>query len=412
MLVIGFWSGDGRKTELCEAFMYPAITMQRRANRFRRYKYTFPAVSPDDEGEVLEQKWRAWIESEQWKRLVHHTSIGDAMNSLLFLAPPLITYSEVVLPIPDSQQLWSATNASDWKYLYLSQMPAAPDRLPSLHDCMIDITNVPKYARLLNDRFMIMGIIGNIWRKVWEYRQDYTLLKDRQRPGSSSMAKENEVLQLIRNIRFGEDLSKPNNITSLLFLEIVTVHVHMSFDDVQLFTGLEGVDEARRIYPELVNWSQTSSARQAIWHAGQVLRIAKNGPKSTLIAISAVAVYQAALAFWTYGLMLHDAVHSRHNSTSQDPTIYIWLDELETDEKNRFIEQNIGIPVIRGLYDANNPLSPPVATLDHPARVMDIILHVFRENWNLPGVAVPVLVENLIKLLTGLRAAAEKFVGP
>ena len=391
--------------------MYTAITMQRRANRYRRYKYPFPAVLALDEGVELEKKWQCWIESEQWKRLVHHTSIGDAMNSLLFLAPPLMSYSEVVLPIPDSQQLWSLPTAVEWKHTYLSQMPAATERLPSLHDCMIDITNVPTYGHLLNDRFMIMGIIGNIWRKVWEYRQDCTLHKDKRQTSPTLMTKENEVQQLIRNIRFGEDLSKPNNITSLLFLEIVTMHVHMSLDDVQLFTGLEGVEEARRIYPDLVAWSQTPSSRQAIWHAGQVLRIAKNGPKSTLIAISAVAVYQSALAFWTYGLMLRDAVH-KSNSQSQYQSTYIWLDELETDDKNRFVESNTGLPVIRGIHDSTNPTaSPPPATLDHPARVLDVIIHVFRENWNVPGVAMPVLVENLIKLMTGLRAAAEKFVG-
>jgi hypothetical protein len=392
--------------------MYPAITMQRRANRFRRYKYPFPAVSPADEGEELERKWRAWIESEQWKRLVHHTSIGDAMNSLLFLAPTLISYSEIVLPIPDSQELWSLTNAKDWKKLYLLQLPTSIDRLPSLHDCMIDISYVSTYGHLLNDRFMIMGIIGNIWRKVWEYRQDCTLYKEQRQKSASLLTKENEIHQLIRNIRFGEDLTKPNNITSLLFLEIVTVHVHMSLDDVQLFTGLEGVEEARRIYPELVNWSQTPSSRQAIWHAGQVLRIAKNGPKSTLNAIGAVAVYHSALAFWTYGLMLRDPAHSARNSATYNHR-YIWLDELETDEKHQFIEHATGQPVIRGLHDANNPqASPPPATLDQPARVLDVIIHVFRENWNVPGVAMPVLVENLIKLMTGLRAAAEKFVGP
>ena len=386
--------------------------MQRRANRYRRYKYPFPAVLATDEGDELEAKWRAWIQSEQWKRLVHHTSIGDAMNSLLFLAPPLMSYSEVVLPIPDSQQLWSLPTAAEWKYMYISYMPGTSERLPSLHDCMIDITNVPTYGHLLNDRFMIMGIIGNIWRKVWEYRQDSTLYKDKKQRSAALMTKENEVQQLIRNIRFGEDLSKKNNITSLLFLEIVTVHVHMSLDDVQLFTGLEGVEEARRIYPDLVTWSQTPSSRQAIWHAGQVLRIAKNGPKSTLIAISAVAVYQSALAFWTYGLMLRDAVHTQRAATSQYASTYVWLDELENEDKNRFIEHSAGTPVIRGLHDGNNPNSPPPATLDQPARVLDVILHVFRENWNVPGVAMPVLVENLIKLMTGLRAAAEKFVGP
>jgi hypothetical protein len=367
-------------------------------------------VSVSDDGDKLERKWRAWIEAEQWKRLIHHTSIGDAMNSLLLLAPPLISYAEVVLPVPDSQELWSLTNAVDWKKLYLSQMPTAAERLPSLHDCMVDITNVATYGHLLNDRFMIMGIIGNIWRKVWEYRQDCTLFKDQRQRSATLLTKENEIHQLIRNIRFGEDLTKPNNVTSLLFLEIVTVHVHMSLDDVQLFTGLEGVDEARRIYPDLVNWSQTPSSRQAVWHAGQVLRIAKNGPKSTLNGIGAVAVYHSTLALWTYGLMLGDSVHSARIQTVYTHP-YIWLDELETDEKNKFVEQNTGQPVIRGLHDANNPQSPPPATLDHPARVLDVIIHVFRENWNVPGVAMPVLVENLIKLMTGLRTAAEKLVG-
>lgn len=387
--------------------------MQRRSNRYRRYKYPFPAVLPTDEGEVLEQKWQAWIESEQWKRLVHHGVIGDAMNSLMLLAPPMISYSELILPIPDSQQLWDVTNALDWKHLYLAQIHPGIGRLPSLHDCMIDISNVGTYYHYLNDRFMIMGIISNIWRKVWEYRQDCTLYKDqRQRPHALTI-KENEVQQLIRNIRFGEDLSKPNNITSLLFLEIVTVHVHMSLDDVQLFTGMEGVDEARRAYPELLAWSQTPSARQAIWHAGQVLRIAKSGPKSTVNGIGAVAVYQSALAFWTYGLMLRDNAHSAQHNVSQYPPTYIWLDELETDDKNRFVESNIGQPAIRGLFDVHQPsASPPSATLDHPALVMDAILHVLQENWNSPGVAMPVLVENLIKLMQGLRAAAERFVGP
>jgi hypothetical protein len=367
-------------------------------------------VTQEDVGEDLQRKWQEWLEAEAWKRLVHHTAIGDSMKSLVFLTPPLIAYSELVLPIPDSQGLWYAANALTWKNIYLSQATLVSFRLPSLHDCLIDPTNITTYGHLLNDRFLIMGIIANVWRKVWDYRQDCSLFKGDRQPTASLLAKAGELRNLIQDIRFGEDLSKPNNVIALLFLEIITLHLHMSLDDVQLFAGIEGPDEARRVYPELVNWSMTQSSREAIWHAGQVVRIAKAGPKATLNAICAVAVYQAALAFWTYGLMLSDIAHSEHSANAHT-TGFVWLDEGETVQKERFIQQNIGQPVVRGLHDPSDSNTPPVAALNQPVLVMDVIIHIFRSNWDVPGIATPVLVDNLISLLCGLRAAAEKFTG-
>jgi hypothetical protein len=41
---------------------------------------------------------------------------------------------------------------------------------------------------------------------------------------------------------------------------------------------------------------------------------------------------------------------------------------------------------------------------------MDVIIHIFRSNWDVVGLVTPVLVENLINLLAGLRVAAENAV--
>lgn len=38
--------------------------------KFQRSKYPVTAVDVTDEGEVLEQKWKHWVEMEQWKRYV------------------------------------------------------------------------------------------------------------------------------------------------------------------------------------------------------------------------------------------------------------------------------------------------------------------------------------------------------
>jgi hypothetical protein len=42
--------------------------MLRRSLRFRRSVYTSIVPLPEDEGEILEKKWHAWIEQESFKR--------------------------------------------------------------------------------------------------------------------------------------------------------------------------------------------------------------------------------------------------------------------------------------------------------------------------------------------------------
>jgi len=44
--------------------------MMRYRGKFQRSKYPVTAVDVTDEGEVLEQKWKHWVEMEQWKRYV------------------------------------------------------------------------------------------------------------------------------------------------------------------------------------------------------------------------------------------------------------------------------------------------------------------------------------------------------
>lgn len=58
--------------------------MMRYRGKFQREKYPIIQVNPSDEGEVLEEKWRLWVEREQWKRyvcdqpfLTTHLLIGD-----------------------------------------------------------------------------------------------------------------------------------------------------------------------------------------------------------------------------------------------------------------------------------------------------------------------------------------------
>jgi hypothetical protein len=92
-------------------------------------------------------------------------------------------------------------------------------------------------------------------------------------------------------------------------------------------------------------------------------------------------------------------------------SVQVVLDEPENQNKQAFINHNIGRPVIKGLLDQRGRQSASVAALNDPTHVMDVVIHIVRSNWE-GAEPMPVLVANLIKLMSGLRNATERFMQP
>jgi len=64
--------------------------------------------------------------------------------------------------------------------------------------------------------------------------------------------------------------------------ELFMMNLHVSFEELQLFAGKEGPEEAHRVYPLLRQWYDSRRSRQAIYYAGQILRAADLFPSSRL----------------------------------------------------------------------------------------------------------------------------------
>jgi hypothetical protein len=99
-LVIGMWSGVSRKMEIAESFLQALVTMIRRGARFRRSTWREETPSAEDQGPVLEGKWHEWVHQESYLRLVYQIFELDRQSSMALLKPPLISYSEMQLPLP------------------------------------------------------------------------------------------------------------------------------------------------------------------------------------------------------------------------------------------------------------------------------------------------------------------------
>ncbi|KAK5000649.1 hypothetical protein LTR66_000561, partial [Elasticomyces elasticus] len=404
-LEIGLWSGNSRKIELAESFLQPLVTMLRRGGKFRHSAYTVSGPHAQDHGPVLEEKWKLWIEQEQYVRLVFRTFQHDAQMSMALLTSPLISYAELLLPLPDVQDLWFATSADSWKAMCLSRSGAFNKR-PTLVDCANDVDQLCSSGHLIDTEAASLAVLYAEWGLVWEYRQLSHFTEAQPQQALVITSRHQELVQALKHFRISCDgLAYGIDGTLSLILETVLMHLHMSLEDVQLFAGLEGQGEAYRVYPSLRDWVKTSAARQAVWHASQVIRAAKSLPPCSIRDFRAVALYHASLACWAYGLIrvAEQRPRSSMQAPQQDQTV--WLDDTETTAVQRFIGLDRGLPCLHDSPSETSRVSS--AFLSDPSAVMELIIGILQDNHKTDSGSKPPLVENLIQLMGGLQTAAK-----
>lgn len=396
-LKIGLWSGDSRKMELAEGFQQVLVTMGRRGGLFRRGTYERIVPYPEDQGEVLEQKWRQWVKQESRKRFALHLFRHDLEASVSLLSSPLISYAELYLPLPESENLWHAPSAESWKATYMRNPGPRHERQPSLVDCIQDLDILAVRDIFVDQRQASMAVLGAAWRMIWEYRQLDSSMKDYNNQWRNSLlmnTRHSELTKLLQCFR----ISSVEDTKVTLIVELLLMHLHMSLDDVQLFAGVEGEDESRRVYPSLVQWTRTPTARQALWHAGQVLRAARNLRPGLICDFAAIAVYQASLAFWSYGIITRAT--EPEPMANHNPTAF--LDGGDDNAVKRWIINGKGNAAIRTWT-----VKPPTegsAMVANPDEVVGAVVATMRQNHN--ETRNPPLVDNLINIMEGLRKAA------
>jgi len=207
-------------------------------------------------------------------------------------------------------------------------------------------------------------------------------------------SRHSELTKLLQYFR----MSSVEDAKVTLILELLLMHLHLSLDDVHLFAGVEGEEEARRVYPSLVTWTKTTTSRQALWHAGQVIRAARTLRLGLICDFAAIAVYQASLAFWSYGIITRSTEPSPLSSHS----VTAWLDGADDNGVQRWIINGKGNAAIKSTASVIGQ-SDVAAFVSNPDEVVVAIVGAMRKNHN--DSRSPPLVDNLINMMEGLRKA-------
>ncbi|KAL8343897.1 hypothetical protein RB601_004428 [Gaeumannomyces tritici] len=290
---IGLWSGNKRKIEIAECHTDIPITMMRYRNRFKMASYPVIHVAASDSGAELEAKWTQRRDQESWKRY--------ASISLFHARRPDFFHF--------AQGVWAARDASKWQAQYLATMAAGGgdhgstnERDPCPGDLIRDPELLARNYHRIDIRLAISIYLHGFWSMIWELRQmaaayGHSIFSSPaagggpdggSKPGASSSA------VLLLN-------SRHQGLCSTLDSFAVDT---MGWSEL---TEAESLRAARRAYPALELWAASAQSRRALWHAGQILRLARAFPRGRLKDSSAIAVHHAALALWTYGVVTRAA---------------------------------------------------------------------------------------------------------
>lgn len=419
-LGVGIWSGVRRKTEIAISFLQPLVTMLFASNAFLRSRYQDILPAAEDTDEQIKTKWKTWAAQESLKRLVISTFIHDSQVSFVSLEQNrLISPAQMKLPVPASIDLFQATDAFSWRSILLAKHTSSSAGLPSMMDLFANPPSLDALGDSVDKTLCILASCHAIANEVWHFRQQSQLLSSWQAQGRQDrwLGHLNRKKDLLDDLTTISDYCELNDTTPaevLFTVEFLTMTLHVSLEDILLFSGKSGEEEARRVYPRICTWSKDPESRAAVWSAGQVLRIARTFEKTRLRDFYAVAVYQSTLTLWVYGIVTSHAARKSGMQTPDDanpmPTSQplgqssrVYLDDTNSRSAKSFKMLAQGTPGLR-----SSPISGSFCSLRNHKGVMRVAEEILKSNFPESQNGLPPLVENLANLMNELGKLSEK----
>ncbi|EHY53325.1 hypothetical protein HRR83_003533 [Exophiala dermatitidis] len=355
-LEMGLWSGVRRKMEISESFSGIVTNALRAGGHFRCANYSPITVTVEDEGEILETKWKQWIQQESFKRLVYHMNLYCTRLSLVTSATSTMSYAELSVPVPFAHELWVAKSATEWKQLYLQLARGSPPEPISFTNLLPDPMTLGSLGPLYDGYYTKFCLLHAVSSMIGRHKQDRSIFApiDKSATRVSSFADDvqhQRIVHILKHIKLCyEDLELRHTIELDLLFHLCSMHLYAPFEQMELAAGKEGPIEAQRADPALQRWISTGDSRHAAWHAGQILRLSRMWTFDQLKHYAVVAAYHAGLCLWVYGVLSEQGKsgYLQNPTTSAEHSGYVMLDQEESIQTQRWISHARGDPAISG----------------------------------------------------------------
>ena len=153
-----------------------------------------------------------------------------------------------------------------------------------------------------------------------------------------------------------------------LIYQTVSLSLYIPLCDLEIFAGKEWLKRSSDLYEGTIKHISPTNLRLAIWHAGQVYRIAKSMPRESFIGFCATCLYFAALALWMYSATTASSAGGSNGGNVEKQDVFFLDIEIDSTALRRFTTSGYGTPV---LSSGEQPIY-----LDNKAAVMRLFQQV------------------------------------
>ncbi|KAJ4324929.1 hypothetical protein N0V94_000983 [Neodidymelliopsis sp. IMI 364377] len=383
------WSGDKWQMDIAMGQRGMYFSMLRHSGILDARPAATPQMNGGASTEVL---WREWLQQEARSRLIYSWVMVDQDLSLFHDTAPLFSVTECGAPMPDSDSLWQAQNATEWSQIFnqvhefsngFSSVGsgARPASLKELFRHFLDdeivvqdvqeIHLTPMHLRLL---LHPLQTLVNQYCQLLSCFSDSVASRSRNRAltAASTRVRLEEVQALLgRWFDLAQRYLKTNPTcplmqANLVMFHLISMNAVTSFPEIEKLARREGVDGT---YQQML-WLHKkciSDVQEAITHAGQVLRLVREMPRGIRPPWWPGAVYRASLVLWTDALTHNESVGPRQQGAAFP------IDRLSADHPTvlRYLSRRDGIPTLTKLDGTPVPLDNGFSVLSHSIDVID-----------------------------------------
>ena len=345
--------------------------MLRRGKRLRTDQYRLPKTFMSLPDTSLDQKWLTWVEQESFKRLVYFAisldfHVGPARN-----LNALFSCHEIGTPLPSSTRLWNAAKAVDWLEVLMDDSALKIQQPLPLCQVMRQPHLLAACKELADHKLAATVYLAGCLSLVTEYWHMNGLVHDLQPMNDFVLKSRHAELSSVLEHFKAEFTDQDNYGPEVQTLqEWASLHLNVSFDDVSRYCGSGCEDDAQASAPYVQRWYQSPQSREAAWHAGQIFRAAKLLPVGALSDVYVIALYQAGVVLWVWGLL------RKAQPVITDPNASrAVIDGEETPEVIRFLKTGRCQPCLTDNSGA-------VFSLDDSAVVPELAKDIITTSWD------------------------------
>ncbi|KAL9083709.1 MAG: hypothetical protein Q9159_005609 [Coniocarpon cinnabarinum] len=378
------WSGDKWQMD---------IAMGQRGMYFAMLRHSGYLEAQPPQPVTLSQRsnvdllWQEWMDQESRSRLVYAWVMADQDLSLFHDTTPMFSITEFGAPMPDTDALWNAKSAAEWSGIFervhefsggYSSVGsgARPLCLRDLFRLFINESIVPQGIQLTPLHLRLL--LHPLQSLVCQFRQLLTCLPDagyrvsaKTVTAASTRVRLEEVQGMLQRWYDLADRYLKNNRfcpfmqANLVVFHLVSLNAVTDLPKIERLARREGVDGSYQT-TVMMHKQCITDVEEAIFHAGQVVRLIRNMPRSTRPPWWAGAMYRVALIFWCESLVRGDMSTSTLTNFQMSDSSFP-IDGLPPDHPLiiHYLTKREGIPSLTQRGGSQMPIDNPFAVLFH-----------------------------------------------